>query len=49
MKFYIEIEDFAEYEFDSNEYTEEEAIELATEWFSERKPTICVLHENEHL
>lgn len=48
MKFYIEIENFVKYEFDSNKYTEEEAKELAIEWFSEREPTIYILHEDEH-
>ena len=48
MKFYIEIENFVKYEFDSNKCTEEEAKELAIEWFSEREPTIHILHEDEH-
>ena len=47
MKFYVELEDFAEYEFDSNEYTEEKARELALEWFSERQPTIRIYSEDE--
>ena len=48
MKFYIAIENFVEYEFDSDKCTEEEAKELAIEWFSEREPTIYILHEDEH-
>lgn len=48
MKFYIEIEKFAEYEFDLDKCTEEEAKEIAIEWFSEQEPTICILHEDEH-
>ena len=48
MKFSICIEDFVEYEFDSNKCTEEEAKELAIEWFSERNPTIHILYEDEH-
>lgn len=48
MKFSIIIEKFAEYEFNLDKYTEEEAKEIAIEWFSEREPTIYILHEGEH-
>lgn len=49
MKFTVCIADFAEYDFDSEKYTEEEAKEMALEWFSERKPNeFKILYENEH-
>ena len=46
MKFDVVIRDSASYEFDTDDITEEKAIEKALEWFSERKAEVMVIKES---
>ena len=43
-KMLVVVSDSTSYDFDPDEYTEEEAIRMAWEWFNERKPNITITY-----
>ena len=47
MKFSIVIRDAADYDFDTEEISEDEAVEKAIKWFEERMPEVYIIKEED--